>query len=83
MLNLVRKVLSGAPQYPDIHFDHEEEWDVSNSGEWAHLIQTAQKNKISIEFKRSGLHMSYGKHKEIFRHPSELAKAKKFVKSLI
>lgn len=80
--NLARAIVTSQPQYPDIHLV-DNEWDLSNSPEWARLIQEAEGGGLSVDWKVSGIHISLGEDREIFNHPSQLAKAKKFVKGLI
>ena len=79
---LVKAILNSQPQYPDIRLEHDG-WDMSNSSEWAQLIGKAQEKGIAVQFQESGIYMSDGRQRKIFKHPSELSNAKKFVKSLV
>jgi len=82
MGKLARAIVNSQPQYPDIHLERDE-WDMSNSDEWARIIQIAKDNGASVQFKMSGIHMSYGNNRAVFKNPSDLASAKKFVKDLV
>lgn len=83
ILKTANAVVKTFSQEPDIILERSDEWNVSNSDEWAQIIHSAKGNGILVEFKASGIHMSYGKHKGVFGHPSELGKARDFVKDLI
>lgn len=92
-MSILGLIFAGKPQYPP-----ETGWepftpeiptsrnDVEDSlaQEWAQLIKLAQKNGIKVDFKSSGIHMSYGKSKGVFKDAcGGLDMAKEFVRGLV
>lgn len=91
-MSIVGMLFGGKPQLPPETWEPytikapepQEEFDPALAQEWAQIIKLAKRHDIHVQFKESGIHMTYGKSRGVFKDArGGLEMAKEFVRGIV